>query len=58
MVPLDGGFLFNDYMKAAIKKVKKDISTERLDKIVGNISLILSLTLLFIIVFPFFFKYI
>ncbi len=58
MVPLDGGFLFNDYIKAAIKKVKKDISKERLDKIVGNISLILSLVLLFIIIFPFFFKYI
>ena len=58
MVPLDGGFLFNDYIKAAIKKIKKDISKERLDKIVGNISLIVSLALTFIIIFPFFFKYI
>ncbi len=57
MVPLDGGFLFNDYIKAFVKKIKKDISKERLDKIVGHISLIVSLFILFMIVFPFFFKY-
>lgn len=58
MVPLDGGFLFNDYIKIAVKKIKKDISKERLDNIVGKISLIVSLFILFMIIFPFFFKYI
>ena len=58
MIPLDGGFLFNDALKSFIKRVKKDISNERRDKIVKNISLIISLTILFLILFPFFFKYI
>ncbi len=58
MIPLDGGYLFNDYVKLAIKKLKKGISQEKLDKIVGNISLVVSLTVLFLIIFPFIFKYI
>ena len=58
MVPLDGGYLLNDYLRIAVKKLKKDISKEKEDKIVGNISLIISLFILFLVLFPFLFKYI
>jgi len=58
MVPLDGGYLFNDYIRFVIKKFKKGITKERLDKIVGNVSLVVSLIILFIVIFPVIFKYI
>jgi len=57
MVPLDGGFLFNDALRSFVKKVKKDISDEMRDKIVKNVSLVISLTILFLVIFPFFIKY-
>ena len=40
-----------------ISGVKKDMSDERREKIVKNISLIVSLTVLFLVIFPFFIKY-
>jgi membrane-associated protease RseP (regulator of RpoE activity) len=58
MVPLDGGFLFNDYIRLLIKKIRNNISVEQTDKIVKNVSLVISLILLFFIVFPFLLKYI
>ncbi|MFO7677076.1 MAG: site-2 protease family protein [Thermoplasmatota archaeon] len=58
MVPLDGGFLFNDGMKALVKKVKKQDSEQQQEKTAKNISLALSLLILFLVVFPFFIKYI
>jgi membrane-associated protease RseP (regulator of RpoE activity) len=57
MIPLDGGFLFNDILRSFITRVKKDIPDEKRDKIVKNISLVVSLTILFLAVFPFFFRY-
>jgi len=57
MVPLDGGYLFNDAANSLLKRVKKDMSNERREKIVKNISLIVSLTVLFLVIFPFFIKY-
>jgi membrane-associated protease RseP (regulator of RpoE activity) len=57
MVPLDGGFLFNDALRSFVKKVKKDISDEMRDKIVKNVSLVISLAILFLVIFPFFIKY-
>lgn len=57
MIPLDGGFLFNDAIRLALKKIKKDIKEETRDKIVKNISLVVSLTILFLAVSPFFVKY-
>lgn len=58
MIPLDGGFLFNDAVGSLIKKIKKDVSNEKKDKIVRQISTIVSLTILFLVIFPFFFRYI
>ena len=58
MIPLDGGFLFNDAVGSLIKRLKKDISDEKRQKIVGKISLFLSLTILFLILFPFVFRYV
>jgi len=58
MVPLDGGFLFNDAVGSLVKRIKRNISDEKREKIVKNISLVVSLIILFLILFPFFFKYI
>lgn len=57
MVPLDGGFLFNDAIRSFIKRIKKDISEEKREKAVKNISLIISLLILFMFLFPFLLKY-
>jgi len=58
MIPLDGGFLFNDAMGSLIKKIKKGISDEMKDRIVRNISVTISLLILLAIIFPFIIKYI
>jgi len=58
MIPLDGGFLFNDSVKSLIKRLKKDISDEKCEKIVVRVSTVVSLTILFLVIFPFIFKYI
>ena len=58
MIPLDGGFLFNDAVGSTVKKLKKGISEENKERIVKNVSLIVSLIILFLIVMPFFIKYI
>ncbi len=58
MIPLDGGFLFNDAVGSLIKKIKKGISDEMKDRIVRNISVTISLLILLAIIFPFIIKYI
>jgi membrane-associated protease RseP (regulator of RpoE activity) len=58
MIPLDGGFLFNDSIRLFVRRVKKDISDEKSEKIVKNISLVVSLTILFIILAPILLKYV
>ncbi|RLF33240.1 MAG: hypothetical protein DRM98_02590 [Thermoplasmata archaeon] len=58
MIPLDGGFLFNDAMGSLVKRLKRDISEEKKDKIVRKISTVISLLILFSIFFPFLLKYI
>lgn len=58
MVPLDGGFLFNDVIRAFIIKIKKGISDEYKEKIVKNVSLVVSLLILGLILIPFIIKYI
>jgi membrane-associated protease RseP (regulator of RpoE activity) len=58
MIPLDGGFLFNDAVGSFIKKIKKGISDEMKDRIVRNISIAVSLLILLAIIFPFFVRYI
>ncbi len=58
MVPLDGGFLFNDAVGSVIKKLKKGISEEKKQDIVGKISIAISLMILLAIIFPFLIKYI
>ena len=58
MVPLDGGFLFNDGVRAAIIRLKKGIKEETKEKIVKNVSLAISLVILGLILLPFFIKYV
>jgi len=58
IIPLDGGFLFNDAVGSAVKKIKKDVSEETHKRIVKNISLVVSLIVLSLVLFPFFIKYI
>jgi len=58
MVPLDGGFLFNDGVRAVITRFKKGIQEETKEKIVKNVSLGVSLLILALILIPFFIKYI
>jgi membrane-associated protease RseP (regulator of RpoE activity) len=58
MVPLDGGFLFNDGIRAAVIRLKKGIKEETKEKIVKNVSLVISLMILGLILIPFVIKYI
>jgi membrane-associated protease RseP (regulator of RpoE activity) len=58
MVPLDGGFLFNDGVRFIITSVKQGITEEKLEKIIKNISFVLSLTILILIFFPWIMKYV
>lgn len=58
MVPLDGGFIFNDSVGLFLKKIKKNMSEERKEKIVRNVSTVISLLILLAIIFPFIIKYI
>ncbi len=58
MVPLDGGFLFNDGVRAIITRLKKEIKEETKEKIVKNVSLAISLIILGSILLPFIIKYI
>jgi len=57
MIPLDGGYLFNDAVGSLIKRVKKGISDEKREKAVKNISLVVSLSILLFIIFPYLIKY-
>jgi membrane-associated protease RseP (regulator of RpoE activity) len=57
MIPLDGGYLFNDAVGSLIKRVKKGVSDEKLEKAVKNISLVVSLSILLFIIFPWLIKY-
>ncbi len=56
-VPLDGGYLFKDGINFSLKRIRRGLSDEKRKKIVGNVSLITSLLILFLIVFPFLVKY-
>jgi hypothetical protein len=58
MIPLDGGFLFNDGVRAFILRLKKGIKEETKEKIVKNVSLAISLMILGLILLPFVAKYI
>lgn len=58
MFPLDGGYLFKDAISLFLKKVFKNMSEERTEKISKNIFFIISLIILFVIISQFFVKYI
>jgi membrane-associated protease RseP (regulator of RpoE activity) len=57
MIPLDGGFLFNDAVGGLLHRFKKELSDERREQAVRNISLLISLTILFLVIFPWIIKY-
>ena len=58
IVPFDGGFLYLDAINSLIKRIKKDITDEKRESIAKNIALVTSLTILFLVIIPFFFRYI
>jgi membrane-associated protease RseP (regulator of RpoE activity) len=57
MVPLDGGFLFNDGIRGLIVRFRKGIKDDTKEKIVKNVSLVISLLILGLILIPFLIKY-
>jgi membrane-associated protease RseP (regulator of RpoE activity) len=58
MVPLDGGFLFNDGVRTVLSRLKKGVAEETKEKIVKNVSLAISLIILGLILIPFVIKYV
>ncbi|MFO8078415.1 MAG: site-2 protease family protein [Thermoplasmatota archaeon] len=57
MIPLDGGFLFSDAIRGIVKRMKATISEEKRENIVRNVTIFISLIILFIVLFPWFVKY-
>jgi len=57
MIPLDGGFLFSDGLRSIIQKLNKKITEEKREILVKNISLIISLIILVVVIFPWLVKY-
>lgn len=58
MVPLDGGFLFNDGLRYVVQRLKTNLSEERVESIVRRITMFISLVILFLVLFPWIVKYI
>lgn len=57
IIPLDGGFLFNDAIKKLIETFKSNISDVKKNRIARNISTFISLLILLIVLFPWIIKY-
>jgi len=57
MVPLDGGFLFSDSLRGIIQKINKNITEEKRELLVKNITLVISLVILAIVLSPWLVKY-
>lgn len=57
MVPLDGGFLFNDGVRFFVQRIKKNLSEERVEKIVRHVTTFISFLILFLVLFPWLIKY-
>jgi membrane-associated protease RseP (regulator of RpoE activity) len=51
-VPLDGGYIFKDGLTGAIRKIKKDMKPETVDRIVMYTSRTLAIMVLFLILAP------
>jgi len=57
MVPLDGGFIFIDGVRAAVQRLRRGISEEKREAIARNASFAVSLLILVLLILPFFVKY-
>lgn len=57
MVPLDGGYIFNDAISIITKKLKPNLSEERRQKLAKTITIFCSFFILFLVFFPWFVKY-
>ena len=57
-VPLDGGYLFKDAVYESVRRIKRNATEEKRQKIVKNVSLAISLVILFLIIFPWLIKYV
>ena len=49
-VPLDGGYLFRDGIDSIVRKVRKNATSEEIERYVGSITYALALTVLFLII--------
>jgi membrane-associated protease RseP (regulator of RpoE activity) len=52
MVPLDGGYIFRDFIGSLLKKLKRNLSDEAREKIVGRLSTAISLFILLLVLAP------
>lgn len=51
-VPLDGGFIFRDFMDSVVSRVKPALTQERREEVVRKTSLFLAFLVLFMIIWP------
>lgn len=58
MIPLDGGFLLSDALRSLMRKLKKNETEEQRELVVKNVTFIISLIILFVVIFPWVIKYI
>lgn len=52
MIPLDGGYMFRDGIDSILRKLKKNLSQEKREKIIRNVSTAVSLFILILVLSP------
>jgi membrane-associated protease RseP (regulator of RpoE activity) len=57
MIPLDGGFLFSDGLRTIFNRLGKKMTEEKRETIVKHFSLLTSLLILLVVLFPWLIKY-
>lgn len=52
MIPLDGGYMFRDMIDSSLRKLKKNLSDDKREKIIRNVSTAVSLFMLILVLSP------
>lgn len=52
MIPLDGGYMFRDLIDSGLRKLKKNLSQDKREKIIRNVSTAVSLLILILVLSP------
>jgi membrane-associated protease RseP (regulator of RpoE activity) len=52
MIPLDGGYMFRDMIDSGLRKLRKNLSVEKREKIIRNVSTAVSLLMLILVLYP------